>query len=64
MSSRLALQNKTAENFAREYYLQCPLALERIREGRPITVRDDKGNALKIIAEIVESVLVINLIFY
>ncbi|KAI3407602.1 hypothetical protein GPALN_015040 [Globodera pallida] len=44
----------TIEEFARTYHIQCPAALERIREDRPITVRDDKGNALKCIADIVE----------
>ncbi|CAI4222486.1 unnamed protein product [Auanema sp. JU1783] len=42
------------EAFATKYCLHCPAALERIREGRPITIRDDKGNLLKNIANIVE----------
>uniref|UniRef100_A0A915NHL0 Vacuolar protein sorting-associated protein 28 homolog n=1 Tax=Meloidogyne floridensis TaxID=298350 RepID=A0A915NHL0_9BILA len=42
------------EEFVRQYRIQCPAALERIREDRPITVRDDKGNQLKCIADIVE----------
>jgi hypothetical protein len=33
--------------------LDCPLALERIREDRPITIKDDKGNTSKCIADIV-----------
>ena len=33
--------------------LDCPAALERIKDGRPITIRDDKGNVSKSIAEIV-----------
>uniref|UniRef100_A0A158P8P6 Vacuolar protein sorting-associated protein 28 homolog n=1 Tax=Angiostrongylus cantonensis TaxID=6313 RepID=A0A158P8P6_ANGCA len=37
-----------------KYRLHCPAALERIHEGRPITVKDDKGNLLKNIAVIVE----------
>jgi ESCRT-I complex subunit VPS28 len=35
------------------YKLDCPAALERIKDGRPITIRDDKGNVSKSIAEIV-----------
>lgn len=42
------------EAFAKKYRLHCPAALERIHEGRPITVKDDKGNLLKNIAVIVE----------
>ncbi|EPB73860.1 VPS28 protein [Ancylostoma ceylanicum] len=42
------------EAFAAKYRLHCPAALERIHEGRPITVKDDKGNLLKNIAVIVE----------
>ena len=41
------------ENFCRVYRLDCPAALERIREDRPITIKDDKGNTGKLIAEIV-----------
>jgi hypothetical protein len=33
--------------------------MERVREGRPLTVRDDKGNTLKCIAEIVELVFTV-----
>lgn len=42
------------EEFIRKYRIDCPAALERIKEDRPITVKDDKGNTLKCIAEIVE----------
>ncbi|PAV59949.1 hypothetical protein WR25_18033 [Diploscapter pachys] len=42
------------EEFAQKYRLHCPAALERIREGRPITVKDDRGNLLKNVAYIVE----------
>lgn len=42
------------DTFAAKYRLHCPAALERIREGRPVTVKDDKGNLLKNIASIVE----------
>ncbi|CAF0872034.1 unnamed protein product [Adineta ricciae] len=47
------------EDFAHKYKLDCPAALLRIREGRPITVRDDRGNMGKSIAETVS--LFINL---
>ena len=35
------------------YRLDCPAALERIREDRPITIKDDKGNTSKVIASAV-----------
>ena len=35
------------------YRLDCPAALERIREQRPISIKDDKGNKSKTIAETV-----------
>ena len=35
------------------WQLDCPAALERIKEGRPITIKDDKGNTSKCIADIV-----------
>jgi len=41
------------EAFVRMYKLECPLALQRIREDKPITIRDDKGNTSKCIADIV-----------
>jgi ESCRT-I complex subunit VPS28 len=34
----------TVESFMRKYRLDCPAALERIKEDRPITIKDDKGN--------------------
>lgn len=43
----------TPEAFSKRYLLHCPVAVERIKEGRPITVKDDRGNASKSIAEIV-----------
>lgn len=43
----------TIESFAKKYRLDCPAALERIKEDRPITIRDDKGNTSKCIADIV-----------
>ncbi|KAK0178471.1 hypothetical protein PV327_007362 [Microctonus hyperodae] len=41
------------DTFAKAYRLDCPAALERIKEGRPITIKDDKGNTSKCIADIV-----------
>lgn len=43
----------TIESFVKKFRLDCPAALERIREDRPITIRDDKGNTSKCIADIV-----------
>ena len=36
-----------------KYRLDAPAAVERIKEDRPITIKDDKGNTSKLIAEIV-----------
>ncbi|GIX76538.1 vacuolar protein sorting-associated protein 28 homolog [Caerostris extrusa] len=33
--------------------LDCPAAIQRIKEDRPITIKDDKGNTSKCIADIV-----------
>ncbi|XP_026462199.1 vacuolar protein sorting-associated protein 28 homolog isoform X2 [Ctenocephalides felis] len=41
------------EAFINKYKLDCPAALERIKEDRPITIKDDKGNTSKCIADIV-----------
>ncbi|XP_041358024.1 vacuolar protein sorting-associated protein 28 homolog [Gigantopelta aegis] len=43
----------TIEEFMKKYRLDCPAALERIKEDRPITIKDDKGNTSKCIADIV-----------
>ncbi|CAB4016699.1 Hypothetical predicted protein, partial [Paramuricea clavata] len=43
----------TVERFMKKYKLDCPAALERIKEDRPITIKDDKGNTSKCIADIV-----------
>lgn len=43
----------TVDAFVRKFRLDCPAALERIREDRPITIKDDKGNINKFIADIV-----------
>merc|ERR1711970_1363814 len=39
--------------FMAKYRLDAPAASERIKEDRPITIKDDKGNTSKLIAEIV-----------
>lgn len=44
---------KTIEDFVKKYKLDAPIALERIKEDRPVTIKDDKGNTNKCIAEIV-----------
>lgn len=44
---------QTVDMFVRKFKLDCPAALQRIQEDRPITIRDDKGNTSKCIAEIV-----------
>ncbi|XP_072911362.1 vacuolar protein sorting-associated protein 28 homolog [Hemitrygon akajei] len=63
--SRLLVQYKAAfrqvqgaditsiDEFCRRYRLDCPLAMERIKEDRPITIKDDKGNLNRCIADIV-----------
>ncbi|EEB19112.1 conserved hypothetical protein [Pediculus humanus corporis] len=43
----------TVEAFIKKFRLDCPAALERIKEDRPITIKDDKGNTSKCIADIV-----------
>ena len=44
-------QFPTIDAFARKYKLDCPNALMRIREDRPITIRDDRGNVNRCIAD-------------
>ena len=39
--------------------LDCPGAMERIKEDRPITIKDDKGNTSKCIANIVSASVVL-----
>ncbi|KAG6443662.1 vacuolar protein sorting-associated protein 28 homolog [Manduca sexta] len=63
--SRLLVQYKVAfkqvqgdefpniDAFVAKYRLDCPAALERIRENKPNLIKDDKGNTNKYIAEIV-----------
>jgi len=41
------------ETFMNKYRFDCPAAMERIKEDRPITIKDDKGNTSKCIADIV-----------
>jgi ESCRT-I complex subunit VPS28 len=43
----------TVDTFVKKFRLDCPAALERIKENRPITIKDDKGNTSKCIADIV-----------
>jgi ESCRT-I complex subunit VPS28 len=43
----------TIDSFVKKFRLDCPAALERIKEDRPITIKDDKGNTSKCIADIV-----------
>ncbi|CAH2056936.1 unnamed protein product, partial [Iphiclides podalirius] len=43
----------TIDSFVTKFRLDCPAALERIRENRPNLIKDDKGNTNKYIAEIV-----------
>jgi len=49
----------TIESFCRMYRLDCPAAMERIKEDRPITIRDDKGNTSKCIADIVSGFITV-----
>ena len=44
--------------------LDCPAALERIKEDRPITIKDDKGNTNKSIADIVSVCLLVYTLYY
>uniref|UniRef100_A0A3B1KI27 Vacuolar protein sorting-associated protein 28 homolog n=1 Tax=Astyanax mexicanus TaxID=7994 RepID=A0A3B1KI27_ASTMX len=62
--SRLLVQYKAAfkqvqgsdvgsiDDFCRKYRLDCPLAMERIKEDRPITIKDDKGNLNRCIFDV------------
>lgn len=44
---------RSIEEFAKKSKLNCTAALERIKEDRPITIKDDKGNTSRCIADIV-----------
>ncbi|KAB0396433.1 hypothetical protein E2I00_012075, partial [Balaenoptera physalus] len=48
--SRLLVQYKAAFRQVQGSELDCPLAMERIKEDRPITIKDDKGNLNRCIA--------------
>lgn len=48
------------EAFMKKFRFDCPAAMERIREDRPITIRDDKGNTSKCIADIVSLFITVN----
>lgn len=50
----------TPEQFLRKYRFECRAALDRIREDRPITIKDDKGNTHACIAEIVSTFITIS----
>ncbi|GAV06566.1 hypothetical protein RvY_16532 [Ramazzottius varieornatus] len=43
----------TISAFMDRFKFDCPAAMERIREDNPITIRNDKGNTSKCIADIV-----------
>ena len=47
------------EAFMKRYHMECQAALMRIKEGRPLTIRDDRGNMSKSIAEIVSTFITI-----
>lgn len=46
--------------FTKKYNLDCPAALERIREDRPITIKNDSGNQSKVIANVVSLFITIS----
>lgn len=50
----------TAEQFLKKYRFECRSALDRIKEDRPITIKDDKGNTHACIAEIVSTFITIS----
>lgn len=50
----------TAEQFLKKYRFECRAALDRIREDRPITIKDDKGSTHACIAEIVSTFITIS----
>jgi hypothetical protein len=55
LSEFISSQNKVLLQltFYSYFQLDCAAALERIKEDKPITIKDDKGNTSKCIAEIV-----------
>lgn len=50
----------SAEQFLKKYNFDCRAALDRIKEDRPITIKDDKGNTHACIAEIVSTFITIS----
>lgn len=50
----------TPDQFLKKYRLECRAALDRIRDDRPITIKDDKGNTHACIAEIVSTFITIS----
>ncbi|XP_038057476.1 vacuolar protein sorting-associated protein 28 homolog [Patiria miniata] len=46
-------QIPTVEAFMKKYRMDCPAAMERIKEDRPITIKNDDGNTSECIAQIV-----------
>ncbi|VDL94347.1 unnamed protein product, partial [Schistocephalus solidus] len=42
---------RTVEEFMKKYKMDCPAAFECIKEGHPLTIKDDKGNVGKCIAD-------------
>jgi ESCRT-I complex subunit VPS28 len=44
---------KNIDDFVKRYKMDCAVALARVKEGRPITVKNDKENSSKAIAQIV-----------
>ena len=52
-SKSRSLNRYSVDSFVAQYGLDCRLAMARIKEDRPITQRDDKGNFNVLIGEIV-----------
>ncbi|KAG9508447.1 Vacuolar protein sorting-associated protein 28-like protein, partial [Fragariocoptes setiger] len=50
----------SVDQFLRKYRFDCPAAMERIREDRPITIKDDKGSTHACIADIVSMFITIS----
>ena len=44
----------TVEDFMKKYSFDCPAAMERIRDGKPVTIKDDLGSASRAISMIVQ----------
>lgn len=50
----------SVEQFLKKYRFECPAAISRINEDRPITIKDDKGSTHASIAEIVSTFITIS----